>query len=181
MNNGTLPVLPGGAATIRKLQSVPVAANGKKQTAILYEIEGLAFTPIYLWLDEQQRFFASTYGWSSIVRQGSESTVPILRESQRQVESARAAELAKKLTVKPAGDLVIRNVTVFDSQSGSLLVNQRVTVRGQRIAGVEPDQGQPMLPGAQIIDGKVGCFCPACGTCMRICSRRTPSSTLPPV
>ncbi len=152
-NNGTLPVLPGGAATIRKLQSVPVAANGKKQTAILYEIEGLAFTPIYLWLDEQQRFFASTYGWSSIVRQGSESTVPILRESQRQVESARAAELAKKLTVKPAGDLVIRNVTVFDSQSGSLLVNQRVTVRGQRIAGVEPDQGQPMPPGAQIIDG----------------------------
>jgi imidazolonepropionase-like amidohydrolase len=153
-NSGRLAVLPGGAAIIRKLQSVPVEASGKKQTATLYEIGGLAFTPNYLWLDEQQQLIASITGWFSVVRQGFEFAVPDLRESQRQVETARAAELAKKLTVKPTGDLVISSVTVFDSQSGNLLVNQRVTVRGERIESVESDQGQATRPGAQIIDGK---------------------------
>jgi imidazolonepropionase-like amidohydrolase len=153
-NNGKLAVLPSGAANVRKLQSVLVEAGGKKQTATLYEIGGLAFTPNYLWLDEQQQLIASVSGWFSVARQGFESTVPSLRESQRQVETARAAELAKKLTVKPAGDLVISNVTVFDSQNGSLLANRRVTVRGERIVSVESDQGQPPRPGAQVIDGK---------------------------
>src|ERR1700682_289054 len=153
-NNGKLAVLPSGAANIRKLQSIPVEAGGKKQSATLYEIGGLAFTPNYLWLDDQQQLIASISGWFSVARQGFESTVPSLRESQRQVETARAAELAKKLTVKPAGDLVISNVTVFDSQNGSLLANRRVTVRGERIVSVESDQGQPPRPCAQVIDGR---------------------------
>jgi imidazolonepropionase-like amidohydrolase len=152
-NNAKLAVLPGGAASIRKLQAVPVEANGKKETATLYEIGGLAFTPNYLWLDDQQQLFASVSGWFSVVRQGFESTVPGLRESQRQVESARAAELASKLTFKPTGELVIRNVTLFESQRGSLIANQRVTVRGERISSVEPDQAQALRPGAQGIDG----------------------------
>jgi len=79
-------VLPSGAANVRKLQSVLVEAGGKKQTATLYEIGGLAFTPNYLWLDEQQQLIASVSGWFSVARQGFESTVPSLRESQRQVE-----------------------------------------------------------------------------------------------
>jgi imidazolonepropionase-like amidohydrolase len=153
-NNGTLPVLPSGAATIRKLQSVRVEAGGKKQTVTLYEIGGLGFSPGYLWLDEQEQFFATVYGWSSTIRQGFESAAPVLLESQRPVELARSAELAKKLTVKPASDVVIRSVTVFDSKSGDLLLNQRVTVRGQRIAGVEPDQGQSVPSAAQVIDGR---------------------------
>jgi hypothetical protein len=64
-NNGKLAVLPSGAANVRKLQSVLVEAGGKKQTATLYEIGGLAFTPNYLWLDEQQQLIASVSGWFS--------------------------------------------------------------------------------------------------------------------
>jgi imidazolonepropionase-like amidohydrolase len=150
----TLPVLPGGTARIRKLQSLAVEAKGKKQTATLYEIAGLAYTPNYLWLDDQQQFFAFVSGWFSVVRQGFEPSFPILRESQRQVEDARAAELARKLTSRPKGDLVIRNVRLFDSETGKVLPNQRVTVRGQKIASVEPDQDQPVTGTADTIDGK---------------------------
>ena len=65
---------------------------------------------------------------------------------------ARAAELTKNLTHKPSGDLVIRGVTLFDSQTGSLVPQQRVTVRGDRIAIVERER--PIAaPGAQIVDG----------------------------
>jgi len=151
---GKLPVLPSGQAAIRKLQSVPVEASGQKSTATLYEISGLGFTPSYLWLDDNQQFLAVTHGWGALVRQGLESSVSQLRESQRQAEIARSSELAKALSHKPSGDLVIRNVTVFDSSTGKLLSNQRVTVRGERIASLETDDGRPTPAGSQAIDGR---------------------------
>lgn len=153
-NSGKVAVLPGGEARIEKMQSVPVEANGKKRTATLYEIAGLDFTPNYLWLDEDQQFFASVAGWSALVQAGFENAAPMLRESQRQVESARAASLTKRLTHKPQGDLVIAGVAVFDSENGAVAPNQRVTVRGNRIVSVEPDRGQKPAAGAEVVDGK---------------------------
>lgn len=153
-NGKQLGVLPSGSATIRRLQSVPVEAGGVKQTVTLYEINGLAFTPTYIWLTEHNQLFASISGWSSLVLKGFESAAVTLKESQQKVENARAAELAQKLTHKPAGDLVIRNVSVFDSPSKSVLENQRVTVRGNKIVTIEPDPGTPATAGATLIEGK---------------------------
>lgn len=153
-NGGKLPVLPSGEASIQKMLSIPIEGNGQKRRATLYEISGLGYTPNYLWLDDDRQFLASVPGWFSVIQHGFEPAVPKLRESQRQVENARAAELARRLTHKPSGDLVIRDVTLFDSQSSSVVRNQRVTVRGERIASVEPDQGQPASASAQIIDGR---------------------------
>src|SRR5262249_510606 len=117
----------------------------------------LGFTPNYLWIGPDQQLFASVLGWSSIIRQGFESSVPDLQKAQREVENAREAELAQKLTHKPSGNLVIRNANVFDSLKGTTLAKQRVTVRGDRIASIEaePDAeaGQPPAAGAEVIDG----------------------------
>jgi imidazolonepropionase-like amidohydrolase len=153
-NAGKLDVLPGGMASIRALQSVSVEAGAEKHTATLYAISGLSFTPAYLWLDEEQQFFASIEGPSGVIRQRFESSADKLLDSQRKVEIARASELAKTLTHKPAGSLVISNVTVFDSERASLLPNQRVTVKGNRITSVEADNGQTVPAGSQVIDGK---------------------------
>jgi imidazolonepropionase-like amidohydrolase len=153
-NGGKLPVLPGGQAAIRKLQSLPVEASGQKSTATLYEVSGLGFTPNYIWLDDHEQLLAVVSGWSSVVRQGLESAISPLRESQRQAEIAHASELAKTLSHKPSGELVIRNVTLFDSPTGKVLSNQRVAVDGERIASVEPDDGRPTPAGAEVIDGR---------------------------
>jgi hypothetical protein len=153
-NGKQLGVLPSGTASIRRLQSVPVEAGNVKQTVTLYEINGLAFTPFYVWLTENNQLFASISGWSSIVLKGFESTAATLRESQQKFEKARAAELANKLTHKPSGELVIRNVSVFDSPSRSVLENQRVTVRGNRIVSIEADPGTPAAAGTTVIEGK---------------------------
>ena len=146
-----LPVLPSGTATIRKLQSVVI---DNTTTAILYEIDGLAFTPIYIWLDQGNQFLASVSGWSSVIRQGYEAEAPKLRDAQRQFEVAHEAELAKKLTHKPAADLIITNVKLFDSGAGKVIPAQRVTVHGDRIAGVEADRGEATPSGATVLDGK---------------------------
>src|SRR5262249_29203920 len=151
--SGKLGLLPGGEASVRKLESTPVDIDGKKLTVTLYAIDGLAFTPSYLWLDAEQQFFASVGGWSALIRQGFEPAVATLQKVQRQVESSRASELAKKLTHKPAGDLVIKNVAVFDSSKSSVLRAQRVTVRGERILVVETERGQAAAAGAEVTDG----------------------------
>src|SRR5215469_9982951 len=151
--NGKLGLLPGGEAGVRKLESVLVDVDGKKRTVTLFAVDGLSFTPSYIWLDADQQFFASVGGWSALIRQGFEPSVATLQKVQREVASARSSELAKKLTHKPAGDLVIKNVAVFDSTKDSVLRGQRVTVRGERIVALEMERGQVAAAGAEVIDG----------------------------
>jgi imidazolonepropionase-like amidohydrolase len=151
--SGKIDLLPSGEASLHRLTSVPVEADGKKQDVTLYAIEGLAFTPSYVWLDTQGQFVATVSGWSAILRQGFEPALTTLQKAQQQIESSRAQGLAEKLTHKPAGDLVIKNVTVFDSKTATLLPHQRVTVHGERIAGVDEENGQPTAAGAEVVDG----------------------------
>jgi imidazolonepropionase-like amidohydrolase len=152
-NGGKLPLLPGGEATMKELNSDPVEAGGKRVTATLYQIDGLDFSPTYIWLDDQHNAFAVVQGWSGLVRAGFESTFGTLYKAQDEVESARAASLAKQFIHHPAGDLVIKNVTLFDSATGKTMPSQRVTVRGERIVSVDAESGQAAASGAQVIDG----------------------------
>jgi cytosine/adenosine deaminase-related metal-dependent hydrolase len=152
-NGGKLPLLPGGAAVLRELKSVPVEANGKKLTATLYQIDGLDFSPTYLWLDEQHNGFAAVQGWSGLIRAGYESSFSTMLKAQEEVESARAATLAKQFVHRPSGDLVFKNVTLFDSTTAKSIPAQRVTVRGERILSVEAEKGQATGSGAQVVDG----------------------------
>ena len=152
-NGGKIDLLPSGQAAIRNVKSVPVEANGAKLTATLYEVSGLGYEPAYLWLDERQQFFANTYGWSSTARQGFESVVPTLHKAQQEVENARAAELARALTHSPGGDIVIKNVNLFDSEKAKIVPRQRVSVHGNRIASIAPESDQPAPTNAEVIDG----------------------------
>jgi imidazolonepropionase-like amidohydrolase len=152
--DGKLPVLPSGEVTVRRMQTIPLDASGKKLNATLYATDGLGFTPSYLWLDDDAQFFASVGGWAAIIRQGFEPAVATLKKAQQEIEDARVAALAAKLTHKPAGDLVIKNVAVFDSQSALVVPNRRVTVHADRIAAVEPERGQAVKAGAEAIDGR---------------------------
>ncbi len=152
-NGGKLPLLPGGETTLRELKTVPVEANGKKLSATLYQIDGLDFTPTYLWLDEQHTGFAAVDAWSGLIRSGYESSFGTLLKAQQEFEQSRAASLAKQLIHHPSGDLVIKNVTLFDSTAAKTVPGQRIVVRGERIASVEAEKGQATASGAQVIDG----------------------------
>ncbi len=152
-NGGKLSLLPGGEATLHELKSLPVEANGQKVNATLYQIDGLDFSPTYLWLDGQHNAFAAVQGTSGLIRAGFESTFGTLYKTQEEFENARAASLAKQFIHHPTGDLIIKNVTVFDSTTAKTIPAQRVTVRGERIVGVEAEAGQSASSGAQVIDG----------------------------
>ena len=88
-----------------------------------------------------------------MVREGFEGSVGTLIDEQEQAQSARAEGMAKQLIHHLSGDLVIKNVTVFDSVNANKVPGQRVTVRDERIVSVEAESGQPTAAGAQVIDG----------------------------
>ena len=152
-NGNKISLLPGGEASLRELKTVAVEADGKKVSVTLYAVDGLSFTPAYVWLDDQQNFFASVYGWSALVREGCQGAIGELYKVQEQVQSERAAELANQLVHHPKGDLVLENVTLFDSVNAKTVPSQRVTVRGERIVSVEAERGQATAPNTQVIDG----------------------------
>jgi len=152
-NGQKLPLLPGGEAVLHELKTMPLTANGRQVSVTLCQIDGLDFTPTYLWLDEQHNGFAAVDGSSGLIRSGYESTFDALRKVQEEFETARAASLAKQFIHHPAGDLVIKNVTLFDSLTAKAIAAQRIVVRGDRIVSVEAEKGQPTAAGAQVIDG----------------------------
>jgi imidazolonepropionase-like amidohydrolase len=159
-NGGKLPLLPGGEASMKELNTVEVETGAKKVKATLYQIEGLDFSPTYVWLDGQQDSLAALFPGGALVREGFEGAIATLRKAQDDVESARSASLAKQLIHHPPGDLIIKNVTLFDSATAKTVPAQRVTVRGERIVSVkaESDQatdksGQITSSETQIIDG----------------------------
>ena len=150
---GRIAILPSGQASVRKLQTIPVESGASKANVTLYEVTGLSLTPFYLWLDDSLRFFASTPGWLNTIRQGFESSAKKLQDAEQAVQEARAAELAKSLTHVPEGDLIIKNVSVFDSLTGKVLTNQRITIRDHHVAAVEDDHNQPSPASATVLDG----------------------------
>jgi len=152
-NGGKLPLLPGGEASLKELKTVEVEAGAKKVKATLYQIEGLDFSPTYVWLDDQQNSLAALFPGGALVREGFEGALATLRKAQDDVESARSASLAKQFIHHPAGDLIIKNVTLFDSATAKTEPAQRVTVRGEHIVSVEAESGQATPTGAQVIDG----------------------------
>jgi len=149
-NGGKLSLLPGGEASLRELKTVPVEANGKKVNATLYQVEGLDFSPTYLWCDEQRNALAVVQGWSGLIRVGFESTFATLYKTQDEIQSARSADLAKHLIHHPAGDLVIKNVTILTA-AGPRITNGAILLKDGKIESVGASVTAPS--DAVVIDG----------------------------
>ena len=147
-----LPLLPGGEARLEKVASATVSNGDKSQEVTDYAISGLGFSPAYIWLDSDKQMFAQVSGWSSITREGWESSAKQLDEIQDKLDDARYAELARKLAHKPAGALVIRHARLFDSESATIKPGMTVVVRGNRIESVAPDAAAKIPAGSQVID-----------------------------
>ncbi len=150
---GRMALLPAGEARIEKLRSVAVRGPGA-QTVSAYGITGLDLAPTIVWLDNDRKLFAISSGWLSVVREGWEAAAPALENNRKEIEAARAAELAQKLPHKPARPIVFDDVTVFDSERAMLVPHQRVTIAGNRIQSVGPVDGEKPTDGAERIEGR---------------------------
>lgn len=152
--DGTLPLLPGGEASIQTVGERTVEdASGKARKITQYTITGLSFSPIRVWLDEERRLFALVSGWMAIIEAGFEPAADTLLKVQQEADAALQRERAATLTETPAGALVFQNVKVFDPRSLATLPGQTVVIEGERITAVGK-AGEVAVPaGATVVDG----------------------------
>jgi imidazolonepropionase-like amidohydrolase len=157
-NGGRLDLLPAGAVRIERVRDLELEGDDADTRAKLYSVVGLDLSPTLIWLDDKNEFFAYGSSWSMTIRQGFESSAPKLIEAQNEFSRARLNTLAKQLVKRSPGDMVIRNVSVFDPASGKVLKDRNVIVRGNLILSVDENTatrmptaidgtGKMLLPG----------------------------------
>lgn len=145
----SVDLLPSGKAKITDIEKVKVNDN---LSLNLIEVTGFSFTPSYVWFDDNNRFFAAPSSWLSCIRDGYEGVSNQLLEIQTEKEKAYYNKLAVEHTQVPEGKVVIKNVNVFDANTGSLLANRSVVISGNIIESVlTSDASLPV--GALEIDG----------------------------
>ena len=151
-NGGHIPLLPSGEATVVKSGDMTISVHGKPVHVVRYDIGGLGFSPFPLWLDDSGDHFASVSGWSSVVPVGWEAAVPAMTEAQEKARGERYVRLARELSHKPAGPLVIRGARLFVAESATVRPATTVVMTGDRITAVGADGKVKIPAGATVID-----------------------------
>ncbi len=149
---GKLALLPAGEASIRELATERVRGKAGAREVTLYAISGIGLLPDYLWLDDEQRFFASYSSWMSFVRDGFEDVLPKIGARQEKEEKRLAEARARDLTRTLAKPLLIRNVRVFDPPAGTIVDGRSVLIDKGRIVAIEA-AGFDLPAGAEAFDG----------------------------
>ncbi|OJY94863.1 MAG: hypothetical protein BGP25_06705 [Lysobacterales bacterium 63-13] len=147
-----LALVPAGVASIHKLATVQVQGKDASRSVDLYALNGLNLLPDFVWLDQDQRFFASYSGWSTLIREGFEDAIKTIGDRQEQEEKRLAEARASELTRQLTSPLLIRNVRVFDPPSGEVVNGRAVLIDAGRIVSIgEADVS--LLDGVEELDG----------------------------
>jgi imidazolonepropionase-like amidohydrolase len=149
-----LGLLPAGEATITHFAEKVVTNGSASRRVKAYEISGLGFTPLPLWLDEDGTFFGVVGSWSSLIREGWEASVDAMVKIQDAHDAGRASKLARELTRKPKGTVAITNVRLFDSESGAVIEKAVILIEGDRIKAAGPATEVKVPKGAEEIDAR---------------------------
>jgi cytosine/adenosine deaminase-related metal-dependent hydrolase len=135
--SGQSDLLPGGTASIRKLNDLSVPVANQSKTITLYAISGLGFQPEFLWLDERRELFGVSAGSNALLPAGLANLAPELKKVQDKAELAFYKDRSQPLTHLLSGEYVITNVNVVDVESGSVAENRSVVVSDGIIQSVE--------------------------------------------
>jgi imidazolonepropionase-like amidohydrolase len=148
----TMDLLPAGNARAEKLTDLVIGDGPTRQTVTLWSLSGLNTTPIPIWADARNRFFASTLGidWLPDGYAGEQQK---LEDAQAKAVAAVAPGLAKSLTTVPAGPVAFVGVRVFDADSLRFNADQTVIVERGKITAVGRRASVRVPAGAQVVDG----------------------------
>lgn len=148
--DGKLDALPGGAVKISELTTATVKSGARTKTLKALAIEGASFDPQVVWVDENNRFFA-TVGWLSWLPKGWEGVRQQLIDAETEALAARAPALRAALIEDPKAPVLFKNVKIYDAETNGFKKKQSVLVDGATIKAV--GRGAKSKD-ARIIDGK---------------------------
>ena len=143
-----LKLLPAGEAWLERGTHVTVGGH----TLTLYRIGGIEFTPVPVWLDEKGATAAVIDDWFEVLSDPLKASLSKLQALQNAADQAWSADVAKRLTHKPAGALMIRHARLFDPRDLTVRDDMRVLVKGEHIVRVDPDDTSAAPPDTEVID-----------------------------
>lgn len=158
-DDGALATLPGGTLRLEPGETIEVGTGAKKQAVQVVALSGLDYDPTNLLLEADGDLFAVISPRGVTLREGYEADAPRLRELAARLGTERFEALSRRLAHRPDGPLRIRNVRVFDPESGTVGALSSVVVFRDRIAGVQPADA-PGTPGEWVVDGEGGTLVP---------------------
>jgi imidazolonepropionase-like amidohydrolase len=153
-NGGTMPLLPGGTATIVKFTDALNLKVGSDQLHVVgYEITGLGLTPTYVWMYDDGSWFGYVSPWWSVVPLGFEGAIEDLIDMQNARDRQRDAQTATQTAHKPpAAGMAYTHARVLDVDKGKWLADQTVLVVGDKIKTIGPTKTTTLPMAAEVVD-----------------------------
>lgn len=155
--DGAMDVVPNGRLRIELLEELEFAGTPVR----VYSMSGLGLTPEMVVLDRDGRLFAiPSAGSSVVVREGHEGDAERLAAIARRAQMAQLERLQQQLARRFDAPVRIRNVRVFDPDSGKTGDPVTVTLYRNRIASVRAGAAGDAGAGEITIDGGGGTLIP---------------------
>jgi cytosine/adenosine deaminase-related metal-dependent hydrolase len=160
----SLDLLPGGKARAAKLVDLAVGDGTAKQTITLWAITGISTSPLPIWSDANNRFFALTFGiaWLPETYAGEQKRI---EEAQAGAMAAQAPGLVKALVTVPVAPVAFTGVRLFDADAPRFLADQTVIVDKGTITAVGGRASIAVPANAQVIDGRGKTLIPGLWDC----------------
>ncbi|MFV3127046.1 amidohydrolase family protein [Niveispirillum sp. KHB5.9] len=154
-----IPVLPAGELSLESLGKV-TAGEGKQALKLdAYLIKGIDLEPAIILLDKDGSLFAEISANGVVVREGHEAAADSLRHAAEKIEADRYVALQQRLARRFDQPVRIRNVRVFQPETGTLSDPVSVVTFRNRISAVEP-LDSPATPGEVLVEGGGGTLMP---------------------
>jgi len=149
----SLPLLPGGRATLEPAGELPVSVGGRQRTVRLWMLGGFGFEPSPLWMTADGRFFAVAGAWGGTVEAGWDAVLPELVRAQDAAQALSYRAMADTLRTAVGPLFAIRDVDVYDAEARVVRPGWTVVVENGRIARVGPGAQVAIPAGATVRDG----------------------------
>jgi imidazolonepropionase-like amidohydrolase len=160
----TLTLLPGGRAHAEKLTDLQVGAGATTRTITLWGVTGLGTSPVPIWSDADNQFFAVSFGLAWLP-EAYASEQQKLEDAQAKALAAQAPGLRKSLLNMPKGPVAFVGVRLFDADAPKFVGDQTVVVDKGAIVAVGPRNAIMVPPGAQVVDGSGKTLVPGLWDC----------------
>lgn len=150
----TLPLIPGGTLTMRKIAEAQVSRGDETRTVQLVTLTGIGLVPTFAWATTgvDPRLFAYIYpGYLQLIEDGWQASADALEAQQKQAEGEALVALQQDLSHPVSGRLLIRDARVFDSENATLGAASDVVVEDGRIASISA-AGAEAVDADQVID-----------------------------
>ena len=143
-----LALLPAGEAWLERGTQLKAGPH----VLTLYRIGGIQFTPVPVWLDETGATAAVIDDWFEVLGGALKPLLPRLQAAQSEADQAWSADVARRLTHKPVGALMIRHARLFDPRDLTVRDDMRVLVQGEHVVRMEADDAAAPPPATEVID-----------------------------